>query len=48
VKSCWIVLPSLANIYVFSSPDDYNIFRATEILHDDTLDISFPLEEVFR
>lgn len=48
VQSCWIVLPSLANIYVFSSPDDYAIFRATETLHDEQLDISFPLEEVFK
>ena len=48
VKSCWIVLPSLANIYVYSSPDDYAIFRATETLVDKTLDISFSLEEVFK
>lgn len=48
VQSCWIVLPSLANIYVFSSSDDYAIFRATETLHDEKLDISFPLEEVFK
>ena len=47
VRSCWIVLPTLANIYVFSSPDDYAIFRASETLHDEKLDISFPLEEVF-
>lgn len=48
VQSCWIVLPSLANIYVFSSPDDYAMFRASETLHDEKLDISFPLEEVFK
>lgn len=48
VRSCWIVLPSLANIYVFSSPDDYAIFRASETLHDEKLDISFPLEAVFK
>ena len=48
VQSCWIVLPSLTNIYVFSSPDGYNIFRASETLRDEKLDISFPLEEVFK
>ena len=48
VRSCWIVLPTLANIYVFSSPDDYAIFRASETLHDEKLDISFPLEAVFK
>jgi len=42
------VLPSLTNIYVFSSPDGYNIFRASETLRDEKLDISFPLEEVFK
>jgi len=48
VQSCWIVLPSLANIYVFSGPDDYAIFRTSETLHDEKLGISFPLEEVFK
>ncbi|MBI5916307.1 MAG: Uma2 family endonuclease [Bacteroidetes bacterium] len=48
VQSCWIVLPSMANIYVYSSPDDYAIFRATETLVDNKLDISFSLSEVFK
>lgn len=48
VKSCWIVLPPLGNIYVFSAPDEYAIFRATETLHDRVLDISMPLNEVFE
>ncbi len=48
VQSCWIVLPSLSNIYVFSSPDEYQIFRASETLEDEKLGISFSLEEVFK
>ena len=48
VRSCWIVIPAFANIYVFSSPDDYEIFRATETLRDTGLDISLPLKEVFE
>ena len=48
VKSCWIVLPTMANIYVYSSPDEYEIFRATETLVDKKLDISFPLADVFK
>ena len=48
VKSCWIVLLPLGNIYVFSAPDDYQIFRAHETLHDTVLDISIPLSEVFE
>lgn len=48
VRSCWIVLLPLGNIYVFTSPDDYEIYRATETLHDPSLDISIPLNEVFE
>ncbi|MFQ5447805.1 MAG: Uma2 family endonuclease [Saprospiraceae bacterium] len=48
VKSCWIVLPSLLSIYVFSSPDDYTVFKSTDTLTDKQLDISFPLKDVFK
>jgi Uma2 family endonuclease len=48
VQSCWIVLPSFANIYVFSSADDYEIFRSHDILQDTKLGISLPLQEVFE
>lgn len=48
VKSCWIVLPVVANIYVFSSPNEYRIFRMYETLLDEVLDISLPLKEVFE
>ena len=48
VRSCWIVLLPLGNIYVFRAPDDYDIFRPTEILYDKVLDISLPLAEVFE
>ena len=48
VKSCWIVVPVLENIYVFSSPSDYEIYRATQTLRDDVLDISMPLTDIFE
>ncbi|GEM_PF-6170491 len=48
VQSCWIVLPTMSNIYVYSSPSEYDIFRATETLVDSKLNISFPLVEVFK
>ena len=48
VKSCWIVVPVLENIYVFSSPTEYQIFRAHETLRDEMLDISISLKEVFE
>ena len=48
VQSCWMVLPEMANIYVYSSPDEYVIFRSNETLLDEKLDIAFSLEEVFK
>lgn len=47
VKSCWIVIPALQNIYVFSSPDDYEMYKASETLSDPALEIELDLEEVF-
>lgn len=48
VKSCWIVIPAFANIYVYSSLDEYEIYRAHETLKDTVLGISIPLKEVFE
>jgi len=48
VQSCWLVLLGLDNIYVYTDPDNYDIFKANETLHDTKLDISFPLTEVFK
>ena len=47
VQSCWLVLPGLRSIYVFSSFDDFKTFTHTDTLLDDTLKISIPLAEVF-
>ena len=47
VQSCWLVIPSLGNIYVFSTPDVYQIFRKNEILTDPSVDITLPLDQVF-
>lgn len=48
VRSCWIVLPPLRNIYVFTSPGEYQIFRSDETLNDPVLEVSFPLQGVFE
>lgn len=47
VKSCWLVIPSLENIYVFSSPETYNIFRSTQTLSDTALGIELELSKIF-
>ncbi|MER3554048.1 MAG: Uma2 family endonuclease [Meiothermus sp.] len=48
VKSCWLVLPTLKNIYVFSAPETYQIFKAGETLSDPVLGLSLELAQVFR
>ncbi|MGI9161222.1 MAG: Uma2 family endonuclease, partial [Saprospiraceae bacterium] len=47
VKSCWLVLLPLANIYVFTGPGRYEIFRDQEILKDAALGIELPLGDIF-
>lgn len=47
VKSCWLVIPGLKNIYVFSSPTQYQMFRDTETLNDPVIGVSLELSKVF-
>jgi Uma2 family endonuclease len=47
VKSCWLVIPSLENIYVFSSPESYSIFRSNQTLNDTALGIELELATLF-
>jgi Uma2 family endonuclease len=47
IKSCWLVIPTFGNIYVYSSANDYNIFKMNETLVDEVLGIEFSLREVF-
>jgi Uma2 family endonuclease len=47
VKSCWLVIPSLENIYVFSSPETYSIFRSNQMLSDTALGIELELAKIF-
>jgi len=48
VKSCWLVIPSLDEVRVFSQPRAYKSFdlNRTEIV-DEVMDISMPLANVF-
>lgn len=48
VKSCWLVIPRLKNIYVFSDPQTYTMFRVEQTLADAALGISLDLAEVFK
>ncbi|MCW5924226.1 MAG: Uma2 family endonuclease [Saprospiraceae bacterium] len=48
VKSYWLALPDLKTIYVFYSPEDYNIYSGKDILKDKKLDIELDLGEIFK
>ncbi len=48
VQSYWLVLPDLLSIYVFYSPEDYDVFAKREVLKDKKLEIELGLGEVFK
>jgi len=50
VKSCWLVMPSLEEVRVFSKPRSYKIFdvqRDTEVI-DEIMDIRQPIQNIFK
>lgn len=48
VKSYWLALPDLKSIYVFSAPNEYEVFSKKEKLVDAQLGIELDLGEIFR
>jgi len=48
VKSCWIVIAGLKNVYVFSDMENYEIYRSGEVLKDAALGIELNTEEIFE
>jgi Uma2 family endonuclease len=48
VKSYWLALPDLKSIYVFSAPNEYEVFSKEELLMDVQLGIELPLKEIFK
>ncbi len=47
VKSCWLVLPTLQSIYVFSAPGQHEVFSQKDELFDPHLDIRIPMAAIF-
>lgn len=47
VKSCWLVLPTLQSIYVFSAPGQHEVFSQKEELFDPHLNIRIPMAAIF-
>ena len=48
VKSCWIVLPSLKTIIVYSGPDTFEYVKANAILKDPNTGFELNLSKVFE
>jgi len=48
VKSCWIVMPKLQGVAVFSAPGTYVFFRGTELLLDAATGVELPLGRLFE
>ncbi len=47
VKSCWVVLPSLKSIYVFSAPHQFEVYSHGDELVDEKLGVKMPIDEIF-
>jgi Uma2 family endonuclease len=47
VKSCWLVLPTLKTIYVFSGREQFEAFVQDEVVKDHVLNIELPLSGIF-
>ena len=48
VQSYWLVFPDPKSVYVYSSPDEFEVFSYKEILTDTQLGIELPLSEIFK
>ena len=47
IQSCWLVMPSLKAIAVYTKVDHYQFFSSEMILHDKVLDIELHLQTIF-
>ncbi len=48
IQSYWLVFPDPKSVYVYSSPDEFEVYSYREVLKDTVLDIELPLSEVFK
>lgn len=47
VKSCWVILPTLKTIYVYSAPYQFEVFSPGDEVFDAKLDIRLPIDTLF-
>ncbi|MFN0215515.1 MAG: Uma2 family endonuclease [Saprospiraceae bacterium] len=48
VKSYWLVFPDPKSVYVYSNPDEFEVYSYREVLQDPALEIELPLAEIFK
>lgn len=48
VQTYWLALPALRTVYVFYSPEEYDIYSGKDIMHDKKLGIALDLTEIFK
>ena len=48
VRSCWVVMPKLQGVAVFSAPGTYVFFRGAEVLQDPATGVELPLPPLFE
>ncbi len=48
VKSYWLVFPDPKSVYVYSNPDEFEVYSYRDVLKDTTLGIELPLADIFK
>lgn len=47
VKSCWIIIPSMGGVAIYSAPGKYTFFNENDLARDQVLGIEVPVAELF-
>jgi Uma2 family endonuclease len=47
VKSCWVIIPSMAGVAIYSASGKYVFFNENDIARDEVLGIEVPVAELF-
>lgn len=47
VQSAWLVVPEMQNIFVYTAPQQYEMFHTPQTLIDEKLDIKLDLKKIF-
>ncbi|MFN0037125.1 MAG: Uma2 family endonuclease [Saprospiraceae bacterium] len=47
VKSCWIIIPSMGGVAIYSAPGKYTFFNENDIARDEVLGLEVPVAELF-